>query len=394
MSTDTCQLALVESANSGENPTVTHSKYQFWNDIAISWWVALGVSAAGIYDFYRGQPPSGVIDLGAGPALAAFVTACIVTAALATLADSAAPDRRNSIRRCLLFVSVIPSLIADPTYSCLLIAISLMDVRRRDDRLIRTILTSGILVAVAILLLTEDTPRITAEIEAMIGIGIAFLIITMLGDTFRQLDQGYAIRTELAKVSERMRLAEELHDSVGHHLLAASVQLQKATALRTRDSHESYRSVSLAQQAISESIADTRLIVDATRANQPQFDIEASIRGMVRRMSSDGLQVTINIQGDPSVLGHITQITLYRVIQEGFSNLVRHSDATQAEVTCIITDRLATLRVGDNGCGFDPGDIGFTGGLRNIARRIEDLGGKLRVDSTPGATTINVELPR
>ena len=394
MSTAPCQLALVERARSGDNTRAANCKYQFWNGNAISWWVALGVSAAGIYDFYRGQPPSGVIDLGAGPALVAFLTACIATAALATISDNTAPVRRNSIRRCLLFVSLIPSLIADPTYSCLLIAISLMDVRRRDDRLTRTILTSGILAAVAALLLTEDTPRITAEIEAMIGIGIAFLIITMLGDAFRQLDQGYAIRTELAQVSERMRLAEELHDSVGHHLLAASVQLQKATALRSSDLHGSYQSVSLAQQAISESIADTRLIVDATRANEPQFDIEASIRGMVRRMSSDGLQVTIDIQGDPSDLEQITQITLYRVIQEAFSNLVRHSCATQAEITCIIAARLATLRVIDNGCGFDPSDIGFTGGLHNIARRIENLGGILRVDSTPGTTSISVEIPR
>ena len=394
MSTDTCHLALAANANSGENLPVANNKYQIWNDIALAWWVALGVSAAGIWDFYRGQPPSGVIELGTGPALVAFLTACVVTAALSTLADIASPDRRNIIRRCLLFVSVIPSLIADPTYSCLLVAISLMDVRRRDNSLIRTILTLGILVTVAVLLLTEDTPRITAEIEAMIGIAIAFMIITMLGDTFRQLDQGHAIRTELVRVNERMRLAEELHDSVGHHLLAASVQLQKATALRTRDSHGSYQSVSLAQQAIAESIADTRLIVDATRASEPQFDIEASIRGLVCRMSSDDLDVTVKIQGDPSVLSQITQVTLYRVVQEAFSNLVRHSDATQAELTCIVTEGLTILRVGDNGRGFDHSHIGVTGGLRNITRRIEDLGGNLRVDSTPGATSINFEIPR
>jgi len=269
-----------------------------------------------------------------------------------------------------------------------------MDVRRRDDGVIRAILTSGILLTVTVLLVTEDTPRITAEIEGMISIGIAFLIITMLGDTFRQLDQGHATRTELVRVNERMRLAEELHDSVGHHLLAASVQLQKATALRTRDSHGSYQSVSLAQQAIAESIADTRLIVDATRTNEPQFDIAASIRGLVSRMSSDDIHVTVKIQGDPSILSQITQVTLYRVVQEAFSNLVRHSDATQAEITCIVTDKLTTLRVGDNGRGFDHSNIGFTGGLRNITRRIEDLGGNLRVDSTPGATSIHFEIPR
>ena len=204
-------------------------------DVAVAWCVAIGVGAAGIYDFYQGQAPQGLINPGTGTALVIFLTACATTVGLAILTDGSESGQRRIIRRLLLLVSIVPSLVADPTYSCLLIAAPLLDVRRRDTRQVRNALTVLILTIVAVLLLTENTPRITAEIEGMIGIGIAFMIITMLGDTFRQLDQGLRTRTELAQLNERMRLAEELHDSVGHHLLAASVQLQKATAIRTRD---------------------------------------------------------------------------------------------------------------------------------------------------------------
>jgi signal transduction histidine kinase len=334
-----------------------------------------------------------VIDLDADPALLVFISACVVTAVLATLSDVLAARHRDIIRRSLLLVSTVPSLLADPTYSCLLIAIALMDVRRRDTRRVRTILTVGLLTFVAVLLSTEDTPRVTAEIEAMIGVGIAFMMISMLGDTLRKIDQGLVTRTELALLNERMRMAEELHDSVGHHLLAASVQLQKATILRTRDSHGSYQSVSMAQQAISEAIADTRAIVSATRDNRPLFSVETAIHGLVRRMSVGDTKVTIDMQGDHDELDQFTQRALYRVVQEAFSNLVRHSTATQAEISSAIKDGTTTLIIADNGRGFIKSEIQESGGLSNITRRIEDLGGTIDISTAPDGTSIIAMVP-
>lgn len=393
MPSDTCQSALVCGVTSNENLAVPQFDHHLWNDVAVSWWVALGVAAAGIYDFHRGQPPQGVIDLDAGPALVVFISACILTSTLATMSDVLALYHRDIIRRVLLIVSVVPSLLADPTYSCLLIAISLMDVRRRDTRKVRTTLTVGLLIIVAMLLLTEDTPRVTAEIEAMIGIGIAFIIITMLGDTLRKIDEGLVNRTELAILNERMRMTEELHDSVGHHLLAASVQLQKATALREKDVHGSYQSMSMAQQAIGEAITDTRIIVGDTRDDRSLFCVESAIHSLVRRMSASDTHITIDMKGDHAALDQFTQLALYRVVQEALTNLVRHSTATQAAIHSTVRNDTTTLIIADNGLGFAQKESRESGGLNNITRRIEDLGGTINIDCTSGGTSITVMVP-
>ena len=394
MPSSTCQPALVGNDRCNENEDVKRIKQHLWSNVSLACWVALGVGVAGIYDFLQGQPPKGVVNLSPRLALAIFLIACVATALLAAFSNVVEPQHRDITRRALLLTSVVPALLADPTYSCLLIAVPLMDVRRRDTKGLRTVLTLGILLVVAVLLLTEDTPRITAEIEAMIVVGIAFMLITMLGDTFRQLDEGHATRTKLAQTNERMRLAEELHDSVGHHLLAASVQLQKATALHSRDPSGSSRSVGLAQHAISEALADTRLIVDSTRDQRGQFGFEASTRELVRRMSAGGPDVAVDMHGDHEELDQLTQLTLYRVVQEAFSNLVRHSAATRAKISSTITDSAATIIIADDGNGFVSSETLKSGGLYNMTSRIEDLHGKLTIDTSPQGTTITAVIPR
>lgn len=392
--TDTCQPALVAKIQIDDTQHMTLIDQHGTRDVTVAWCVAISVGAAGIYDFQQGQPPKGAINLDPDAALILFIAACAATIVLAKKIGVIESQYQNIIRRLLLIASSVPALLADPTYSCLLIAISLMDVRRRDSRHVRTVLTLVILGLVATLLITEDTPRITAEFEAMIGVGIAFMIITMLGDTFRHLDQGIAGRTELAKLRERMRLADELHDSVGHHLLAASVQLQKATATRAQNPHGSGKSVDLAQQAISEAIADTRLIVSTMRDNRSSFSIETSIRSLIKRVSADPLNVTLDMQGNHETLDQPTQLALYRVVQEALSNIVRHSASTRAQIICVIDDEQTKLTIADNGCGFTHGNIAETGGLLNMTRRIEQVGGTLDIDSNSSGTSIIARVPR
>lgn len=392
--TDTCQPALVAKIQIDDTLDMTLIDQHSARDITVAWCVAIGVGAAGIYDFQQGRPPKGAINLDPDAALILFLAACAATIVLTKQIGMVESQYKNIIRRLLLIVSSVPALLADPTYSCLLIAISLMDVRRRDSRHVRTALTLVILSIVAVLLVTEDTPRITAEFEAMIGVGIAFMIITMLGDTFRHLDQGIVGRTELAQLRERMRIADELHDSVGHHLLAASVQLQKATATRVQDPHGSGKSVDLAQQAISEAIADTRLIVSTMRDNRSSFSVEASIRSLIKRVSTDPLNITLDMQGDHETLDQPTQLALYRVVQEALSNIVRHSASTRAQILCVIEGEQTKITIADNGCGFTHGDITETGGLLNMTRRIEHVGGTLDIDSNSSGTSIIVSVPR
>ena len=363
-------------------------------ELAIAWLVAAGVAAAGTYDFRQGRPPQGVFEVDAGPGLWVFLSGCFAAAALATALTLMVSDSsRVLVRTALLVASFVPVAFADPTYASLLVAIPLIDIRRRDAEPARTVWTLGVAAAVIWFVLTEDTPRVVAEVEAMLGLAIAFVVVILFGDTLRQLDKALTTETELALLSERTRVAEELHDSLGHHLLAASVQLQKAKALQSSDAASSTAAVDHASQAIAEAISETRLIVDTTRANQ-RFSVEPSIRELTRRVVPTGTAISIEISGDHDRLDTTTQVALYRVVQEALTNLVRHSSATDARIESNVTTDAVRLEISDNGCGFDATDATAPGGLGNMRRRIEDLGGTFKVVSALDGTAVTATVPR
>lgn len=248
-------------------------------------------------------------------------------------------------------------------------------------------------VDVSHVVLTEDTPRVVTEVEAMLGLAIAFVVVILFGDALRQLDKGLAIETEIAQLTERNRIAEELHDSLGHHLLASSVQLQKAKALRESDPASSAVAVEYASQAIAEAISETRLIVDATRGNQV-FRIEPSVRELARRVVPSGTAISIEISGDHDRLDATTQVAIYRVVQEALTNLVRHSSATNARIASNATANSVQLEISDNGNGFDASDSGPPGGLGNMRRRVEELGGTFNIVSALDGTSVSATVPK
>ncbi|MGH1493871.1 MAG: sensor histidine kinase [Acidimicrobiales bacterium] len=363
-------------------------------ELAASWLVAVGVAAAGTYDFLQGSSPGGVFGVDSDLGLWVFLLGCVAAAALATaLTQVISTKSRLLVRTALLAASFVPVVFADPTYASLLVAIPLIDVRRRDPEPQRTAWTLAVVGAVTWFVITEDTPRVVSEVEAMLGLAIAFVVVVFFGDTLRQLDRALTTETEMAQLTERSRIAEELHDSLGHHLLASSVQLQKAKALQQTDPASSVAAIDYASQAIAEAISETRLIVNATRADQ-QFRVEPSIRELTRRVVPGGTAVTIEISGDHDRLDTTTQVAIYRVVQEALTNLVRHSSATTARIASDVTPDSVRLEISDNGSGFDATNTASPGGLGNMRRRVEELGGTFNIVSAFDGTAVIATVPR
>lgn len=394
----TCQLAGVEwhlcAASSGSRLSgMDWARRTRRTEILVAWVVAGGVAAAGGYDFQQGAAPNGLFDLSADLRFVIFVGSCVLAAVLATvtLGTSSGPFRPY-LRASTVVVGILAAVLADPTYSSLLLAVPLIDIRRRDTEPARSLWSAIVIGLVAWLLLSEDTPRVVAEVEAMFGLAIAFFIIVMFGDALRQLDRGVHVETEFAQLSERNRLTAELHDSVGHHLLASSVQLQKATAFRERDVAESFRAVEYASQAVAEAISETRLIVDAAR-HQRGFELPSAIRELTRRVVPGSTTITLNMAGDHDAIDPLAQIALYRVTQEALTNIIRHASASSAQITTLVTPQCITLEVVDDGSGFNPPVSHVEGGLENMRRRVENLGGSFAVTSSPGRTSVLATVP-
>jgi signal transduction histidine kinase len=139
------------------------------------------------------------------------------------------------------------------------------------------------------------------------------------------------------------------------------------------------------------------VIADLRPAELDLLGLDAAARSLIRRCEqTSGLAVDLTIGGDWTGIGEPESTALYRMLQECLTNVVKHSDATEARVQLLSDDGLWRLVVEDNGRGFDtrttPAPDSF--GLAGIRERAAACGGSVVVDAAPGrGTRIDIALP-
>jgi signal transduction histidine kinase len=199
---------------------------------------------------------------------------------------------------------------------------------------------------------------------------------------------------DLAAVTERNRLARDIHDSLGHHLTAIAVQLEKATAFRERDPAASEQALTDARRSATHALRDVRQSVGALRQGGP-FSLSAALAELAAGLSDDRFAVVVEVDGDEKQFGGGTLMALYRAAQEGLTNARRHADADRVAITVALGPTGARLEIVDNGSGFYPVPSAHGHGLAGMRERLELIGGSLRVDSAPGrGTCLTLMVPR
>jgi two-component system sensor histidine kinase UhpB len=197
---------------------------------------------------------------------------------------------------------------------------------------------------------------------------------------------------------ERKRIARELHDQIGQVLTAIKLTL----GLMIQD-HPDFDS------SLQEEIQESMTLVDSAMDDVRR--ISSSLRpailddfGLIPCIEHeiDFLVKKSNIKID-LVLKKLTErippqkeIALYRVVQEALTNIAKHSKATKAKVSLSKRGNKLSLRIQDNGKGFDVGSLRSTGGLGvlGMRERVAAVGGDFRLRSRPGGGVIlEVELP-
>lgn len=207
---------------------------------------------------------------------------------------------------------------------------------------------------------------------------------------------------ELSAAEERVRLARDIHDSLGHYLTAMHIQLEKALAYQERDPHESTQAILDAKMAVSEALRDIRLSVSALRSPESEFQLEEDLKKLVRSVDSPGLKVTLDLSGDEGLYSRSTRVALYRAAQEGLTNIQKHAQATHAFLRIVFDENAARMVLRDDGIGFEPerlSEIGTSSnnnfGLRGLRERLEMLRGNMQIKSSPNqGTVLMVEIPR
>lgn len=201
---------------------------------------------------------------------------------------------------------------------------------------------------------------------------------------------------ETVVLEERDRLSRDIHDSLGHTLTAASIQLTKAEAFFDRDPESARRAVSDARSCVHEGMRDIREVL-GNMGEDPGADLFSRIRALVERLPRDRFDTALTLEGDQQGCNRAVLLAAYRLVQEGITNILKHSGADKAEIAVSFASGLVRVSVRDNGAGFDTAQAGTAGrgtGLQGLRDRIELVHGTFRVESSPGkGTAVEAVMP-
>lgn len=202
---------------------------------------------------------------------------------------------------------------------------------------------------------------------------------------------------------ERLRLAQELHDVVAHHMSLINVQAGVALHVVDRRPEQAQTALTAIKDASREALTEMRRLVGALRDESegaPRVPVSTldSLDTLVERSAHAQLDVRVERAGSPRTLSAAVELAAFRIIQEAITNVVRHAEARHARVRLDYGEDVLHLRVDDDGHGFahrsPAGDTGEGRGLRGMRERARALGGVLRVESAPsGGVRISADLP-
>lgn len=205
----------------------------------------------------------------------------------------------------------------------------------------------------------------------------------------QQKEQAEAI-IELQE-QERKRIAEDLHDSLGHLLSTAKLNLQ---SLPPGQKEKYFGTLQLLDQASTQIREISFNLMPQALEEEGLVPALYELADKIRRSKLYEIMVQVHNMEDFQ-LDKQTCFNIYRIVQEAVNNILKHADAKEIGIQLVKQDDHLSIMIEDDGKGFDINQVKRRGrGLKNITARSEWLHGSISIDSTPGrGTTIAIEIP-
>jgi signal transduction histidine kinase len=247
-------------------------------------------------------------------------------------------------------------------------------------------ITAGLLMAVAA---QRERERVAAERQ-----GAEFEKLLELRT--RELSELSTHLQDLAE-KEKSELARHLHDELGGLLTAAKMDL---SWMQTRLTDVPYgQRLTQLGTVLDEAMDLKRRVVEELRPSLlDHFGLPTALRAHVETVCTQAsLQCEVVMSEDADTIPKECAIALFRVIQEGLTNVVRHANARQVRLALTSDDHRYLLLLIDDGSGMRLNDTQFrwSHGLAGMRQRVQALGGQFSIESSPAAgTTLRIELPK
>ncbi len=207
------------------------------------------------------------------------------------------------------------------------------------------------------------------------------------------LEEAQAGLADRARDEERARIAHELHDVIGHALTVSLLHITSARLALAEDPVEAEATLAEAERLSQQSLAEVRAVVGLMRDPGAVVPLpgSAELDGLVEGFRRAGTAVDWSVDGDPSALTATEGLTVYRIVQEALTNVVRHAPGAAVTARLVVADEGTTVVVDSDGAAAaDPAE---GAGLVGMRARAEALGGRLTAGPVPTGWRVEAVLP-
>jgi signal transduction histidine kinase len=261
----------------------------------------------------------------------------------------------------------------------------------------RRVLAIGAAVAACVVAGSTDALLEQAEDPGdLIGVAATLAAVVALGEAHRARQAYFAQSRQRAVQEERLRIARELHDVLGHHLTVINLQAEAALARHATRPGLADTALSAISAASREALGDLRTTLGAIRdPGEAPVDPAPSLSdlpGLAERFRAAGTEVTATVPHPPATMPAAIERALVRIAQEALANAVRHARPRDVRLTVAYEPKAVLLDVVNDGAdrvGAAPGS-----GIHSMRQRAEALGGSLRAEPADGGRfCVHARLP-
>ena len=275
----------------------------------------------------------------------------------------------------------------------LLLVVGVLFARRISARIVRSI--DALRKPAANLGLTDTLSVPALDVQEVHELGQSLLTAHHL--IAQRTTERNALRHRImrAQEEERLRLARDLHDQTGQSVSAAIMDLKAIEPLVEEKGRDRVRFLRTQMEELSHLLH--RIAWELRPASIDELGLTHALENYIEEWGSKN-KITADFHCADAKLDERSdeiRTTIYRIVQESLTNIAKHAGhATHVGIVISTSDDLLHLTIEDNGCGFDPAALSSRLGLAGMRERMTLVGGRLEVESSPGAgATIFARIP-
>lgn len=258
---------------------------------------------------------------------------------------------------------------------------------------------------VALKKLTENIQR-SEKIVHQISIALAYLegdILSALDDADKNSEIFIGIKILEAQENERKRIARDIHDGLAQYMANVAMQMDVCKMIVQKDLEEGLKELSTLKESVKVALKEIRnIIFDLRPMSLDDLGLNQTIQEAISNISQESnIDIQLKLKPIKGEIEPIIQVAVYRIVQEVFNNIKKHSKAKHAKVRLDYGTKYLMLVISDDGIGFNVAETlkrvktkGDCYGLIGILDRVNQLQGEIKIKSAEEqGTTYRVKLP-